>query len=224
MHGRIFSCHLILTLLKWASSRKPVQGMAHEATGSQPGLPNVTHAGSRMCISIRWLLRLRRPAQGVVSRPAAAAVQQQAAPQVATQSPGAAAQEAGVHSSAPAPVSSLASVGPGHSLFQHLHKVLQPSLDTELAASATRQPSMSAGSPQQTQQVPAGVSLPPSMARIAAALPPGQQQVMVSPGFLNSPLPVLLKGKFKQPDVDCRHAWQALQALGQLMAGLDAVT
>ena len=118
-----------------------------------------------------------------------------------------------MHSSAPAPVSSPASVGAGHSLFQHLHKVLQPSLDRELAASATRQPSMSAGLPQQMQQAPAGVSLPPSMARIAAALPPGQQQVMVSPAFLDSPLLVLLKGKFKQPDVDRGHAWQALRAL-----------
>ena len=126
---------------------------------------------------------------------------------MAAQPPAAAAQEAGVHSSAPAPASSLASVGPGHSLFQHLHKVLQPSLDRELAASATRQPSMSAGSPQQTQQVPAGVSLPPSMARIAAALPPGQQQVMVSPAFLDSPLLVLLEGEFQQPDVDHGHGW-----------------
>ena len=77
-------------------------------------------------------------------------------------------------------------------LFQHLHKVLQPSLDRDLAAAATGQPSASAALPQQAQQAshqaPAGVSLPPSMARIAAALPPGQQQVMVSPGFLESPL------------------------------------
>ena len=187
-------------------------------------MPYVVQAGSGRCIIIRLVLRLRRPAQGVVSQPAAATVQQQAAPQMAAQPPAAAAQDAGVHSSAPAPVSSLVSVGPGHSLFQDLHKVLQPSLDRELAASATRQPSMSAGSPQQMQQVPAGVSLPPSMARIAAALPPGQQQVMVSPGFLDHPLLILLKGNLKRPDMDRGHAWQALRALGQLMAGLNPVT
>ena len=80
---------------------------------------------------------------------------------------------------------------------------------------------MGAGLPQQMQQAPPGVSLPPSMARIAAALPPGQQQVMVSPGLFNRPPLILLEGNFKQPDVDRRHAWQTL---GQLMAGLKAVT
>ena len=143
---------------------------------------------------------------------------------MATQPPTAAAQEAGTHSSAPASVSSLASAGPGHILFQHLHKVLQPSLDRELAASATRQPSMSAGSPRQPQQAPfqtpagvsqapEGVSLPPSMARIAAALPPGQQQVMVSPGFRKSPLVVPMKGRFEQPDVGHGLAWPCSRRL-----------